>query len=165
MRHWSTIEIDVIEMYRKDGMNEIEIAKSVGISVLQVHEILAAHELGELSYDLDRSYDLDDDSDDDDEFTKSDHYDDVGDKLGLSTIWSMFEVDDLNSPHPYRGAQTLVYKDHFGEKPVYVPIAGITWADLWVAADAAIKQSGDNHHVFIEGFAQGSEYLFLRTGS
>jgi hypothetical protein len=163
----STIEIDVIEMYRKDGMDEIEIAKSVGISVLLVHEILAAHELGELSYDLDRSYDLnDDDSDDDDAFTKDDHYDNVGYRLGIhSTVWSMSEVDDLDSPHPYRGAQTLVYNAHWGEKPVYVPIVGTTWADLWVAADAAIKQSGDNHHVFIEGFEQASEDLYLHTGS
>jgi hypothetical protein len=96
---------------------------------------------------------------------KSDHYQAVGDRLALSTFWSVYEVDDLSSPHPYRGAQTLVYKNHWGENPVYVPIGGTTWADLWVAANAAIKQSGDNHHWFIEGFRQASEDLYLHTGS
>jgi hypothetical protein len=96
---------------------------------------------------------------------KMEYYDSVKKQLALFTIWSIFEVDDIDSQHPYRGAQTLVYKDHWGEKPVYVPIGGATWADLWVAADAAIEDSGDNHHVFIEAFKQAGDELFLTTGS
>lgn len=35
---------EIIEMYFEDGMTEEEIAKSLGISLLLVHEALAAHE-------------------------------------------------------------------------------------------------------------------------
>jgi len=41
------IELQAVEMYREEGMKEKEIADSLGISLMQVHEILAAHELGE----------------------------------------------------------------------------------------------------------------------
>ena len=97
--------------------------------------------------------------------SKMDYYDQVKEELRLSTIWSIFEVDDIHSEHPYRGAQTLVYKDHWGDEPVYKPVLGSTWAHLWVAADAAIKASGDGHHEFIEGFRQAGDELFLTTGS
>jgi len=95
----------------------------------------------------------------------SNHYDQVKKELQLTTIWSVYEVDDIHSEHPYRGARTLVYKDHWGDKPVYKPVLGTTWAHLWVAAEAAIKDSGDGHHAFIEGFQQAGEDLFLTTGS
>jgi hypothetical protein len=96
---------------------------------------------------------------------KIDYYDSVKKELQLTTIWSIFEVDDIHSEHPYRGAQTLVYKDHWGGKPVSKPVLGATWAHLWVAAEAAIKASGDGHHYFIEGFRQAGDELFLTTGS
>jgi uncharacterized protein YjcR len=37
-------DLEILEMYYKDGMKEKEIAKSVGVSLLIVHEVLAAHE-------------------------------------------------------------------------------------------------------------------------
>jgi DNA invertase Pin-like site-specific DNA recombinase len=51
MGYFKNLEIDVIEMYREDGMKETEIAASLGISVHQVHEILAAYENRDMDYD------------------------------------------------------------------------------------------------------------------
>ena len=43
---------------------------------------------------------------------------------------------------------------------------GATWGDIYRAADWAIRNSGDSHHIFIEGFElrNGNE-LHLVTGS
>ena len=96
---------------------------------------------------------------------KSDHYEKVQQDLGLSAIWSMFEVEDLGARHPFEGAQTLVYSEHWGVKAMRVPINGLTWAALYVAANAAIRDSGDDHHMFIEHFTQNGDELILSTGS
>ena len=40
-------ESDVIDMYMVDGMKEEEIAKSTGLTVLEVHSILDKYESGE----------------------------------------------------------------------------------------------------------------------
>lgn len=96
----------------------------------------------------------------------SDHYSQVKKELRLSTIWSIYEVDNLWDPHPYTGARVVVYKDHWGDDAVSQPIEGTnSWAALWVAADAAIRKSGDGHHAFIEGFLQTGDILYLTTGS
>ena len=50
MGFFKNLEIDVIEMYRNDGMKEQEIAKSLGISLTEVHEILAKYEDGDMDY-------------------------------------------------------------------------------------------------------------------
>lgn len=42
---FNDIEIDIIQMYRKDGMKETEIAESLGIPVSQVNETLAKYEV------------------------------------------------------------------------------------------------------------------------
>lgn len=41
---FSNIEISVLEMYFQDGMKEREIAKSLGIGLSMVHEVLANYE-------------------------------------------------------------------------------------------------------------------------
>lgn len=99
---------------------------------------------------------------------KNKHYSSVQEDLGLSAIWSVYDVDNLNDRHPYFGATKIVYKDHWGGKSVVKPVVGATWAALYVAADAAIRDSGDNHHVFIETFVpskEDSSVLVLSTGS
>lgn len=100
---------------------------------------------------------------------KSDHYDDVKTQLGLDhSTWSIYEVDNLADRHPFEGATHVVYKDHWGDKPVTKEIMGSTWAALYVAANAAIRDSGDAHHVFIEEFKPtkaDSKVLNLSTGS
>ena len=96
---------------------------------------------------------------------KSAHYERIKDDLGLSTIWSIYEVDNLSERYPFEGITTVTYKDHWGTKPVVKPVNGLTYAALYVAADAAIRDSGDDHHVFIEQFKQVGDTLLLSTGS
>ena len=97
---------------------------------------------------------------------KSDHYGQVKKELGLDAIWSIYEVNNLSDTHTYQGVTTVTYKNHWGERgDVVVPVNGLTWAALYVAANAAIRESGDEHHVFIEGFQQVDDTLILVTGS
>ena len=50
MGYFKNLEIDVIEMYREDGLREVEIAKITGLSVTEVHEILSAYENRDMDY-------------------------------------------------------------------------------------------------------------------
>ena len=107
---------------------------------------------------------------DDDAFSrKSRHYDSVKKELGVEhSEWSIYEVDNLSDRHPYAGADRVVYRNHWGSEAVSVSINGLTWAALWVAANAAIRDSSDNHHVYIEAFepdAEDPRTLVLVTGS
>lgn len=100
--------------------------------------------------------------------TKHDHYDAVRQGAKLKSTWSIYEVSDLSQLHPYVDAQTVHYRDHWGEEPVTETIGGPTWADLYAAADRCIQRSGDTHHSFIEGFepvADQPHQLRLTTGS
>jgi len=92
-------------------------------------------------------------------------YDQVRNDLGLTAIWSIYEVADLSKPHTYSGAKYVSYKDHWGKGIVTQAINGNTWADLYVAADRCIRDSGDVHHVFIEDFRKSGNTLLLTTGS
>lgn len=100
---------------------------------------------------------------------KYDHYRDVGQQLGMDhSTWSVYEVDNLADRHPFEGADRVVYRTHWGEKPVQCSVNGLTWAALWVAANACIRDSGDSHHVFIEDFQPSKDdprTLVLITGS
>ncbi len=40
MGYFKDIAIDIVTMYREDGMKEAEIAKSLGLSLTQVHDVL-----------------------------------------------------------------------------------------------------------------------------
>lgn len=51
MGYFKDLEIDIIDMYHSDGMKEIEIAKSLGLPLTQVHDVLAAYERGDLDHD------------------------------------------------------------------------------------------------------------------
>lgn len=107
---------------------------------------------------------------DEDAFSrKSRHFDDVGAQLGMDhSEWSIYEVNDLADRHPFEGADRVVYRDHWGRKSVQCSINGLTWAALWIAANACIRDSGDEHHMFIESFqpdAEDPRTLVLSTGS
>ncbi len=51
MGFFKDLEIDVIDMYHSEGMKESEIAKSLGLSLTQVNEILAAYDNRDMDYD------------------------------------------------------------------------------------------------------------------
>lgn len=99
---------------------------------------------------------------------RSAHYSKVADDHDFNTIWSNDDVDDLYMPHPFEGVTHILYSEHWGNSDVTVPIKGNTWVDLWRAAETAINESGDNHHIFIEDFRIADfrpEFLLLSTGS
>ena len=99
--------------------------------------------------------------------TKHEHYSQVKKELGLDAVWSIYEVDNLSERHPFEGATKVIYRA-YGSGDQEVAINGSTWAALYVAGNALIRDSGDNHHVFIEQFKQSSinpEILFMTTGS
>ena len=97
------------------------------------------------------------------------HYDRVRSQLGLRSNWSLYQVGDLDQRHAYPGAAYVIYDEHWGESgEVVKAINGLTWSALWVAADAAIRHSGDGHHCFIESFTPVEDkpgHLRLHTGS
>ena len=101
--------------------------------------------------------------------SKWNHYDSVKSDLGLRTSWSLYEVENLSQRHSFPDATYVVYDQHWGESgEVVKAINGSTWAALWVAADAAIRDSGDGHHCFIESFTPIEDkpgHLRLHTGS
>lgn len=80
----------------------------------------------------------------------------------LKAIWSMYELNEHGflKAHPYSSDAFVVYQGG------HVPVFGLTWGDVYRAADWAIRNSGDGHHIFIEGFElrNGNE-LHLVTGS
>lgn len=92
---------------------------------------------------------------------------------GFKTIWSLYEVEDLEQQHPFVNAREICYRDHWGKEPVYETIKTEgqghgTWMELWAAADRCIRRSGDDHHIFIESFqtvADQPHQLRLTTGS
>ena len=98
---------------------------------------------------------------------KTKHYTRVASELGVEALWAMYEVDDLSERHPFEGATKIVYKQLSG-RTVIKHVNGLTWAALYVAANAAIRDSGDSHHIFIENFSlctDDSTVLELSTGS
>ena len=99
---------------------------------------------------------------------KSSHYESVSKQSGFRSIWSNYDVADMNSKHPFPEAHTLLYANHWEGAAVRAGILGDTWVDLYRAADQCIKLSGDKHHIFIEDFTadQTEEgVLVLSTGS
>jgi hypothetical protein len=85
---------------------------------------------------------------------------------GFDAIWSAEDVD-FDQPHPFASDAVIVYQAHWGEvKDRHYPITGPTWLDVYRAADLAMRESGDGHHVFIEGFSpQSDNTVQLHTGS
>ena len=92
---------------------------------------------------------------------KMDYYREFQRDNDLAAIWSIYElpVHGFLSDHPYKGAVTMTYQG------CHAVIKGPTWADLYRAADSVIDQSGDDHHIFIEGFLFAGDELRLTTGS
>lgn len=98
--------------------------------------------------------------------TKNDHYTQVAEEEGFTSIWSMYEIEDLDAEHPYPSDTFVVYKDHWGTNPVHCAVYGRRWRDIYRAADNCIRLSEDGHHIFIEQLRRvnGNE-LILTTGS
>ncbi len=93
---------------------------------------------------------------------KMDYYRQFRGQNDLSAIWSMYElpVHGFLQSHPYSSDVFVVYQGG------HVSVMGSTWGDIYRAADCAMRNSGDDHHIFIEGFElkNGNE-LHMYTGS
>ena len=96
---------------------------------------------------------------------KNNHYSQVKEELGAQSIWSIYEIADLDQPHPYQSGLFVSYKDHWGAEAQHCAVYGNTWRDLYRAADNCIRNSGDEHHIFIENFRLVGNNLVLTTGS
>ena len=97
-----------------------------------------------------------------DSYRKMAYYNRFKDEHRLEAIWSMYELEEHGflRNHPYLSDAFVVYQGG------HVPVFGNTWGDIYRAADWAIRNSGDDHHIFIEAFElrNGNE-LHLVTGS
>jgi hypothetical protein len=88
--------------------------------------------------------------------------------LGAEAVWSIGDVVDFTEVAFPETIKTIQYNLHWGEVgPVSITVnkAGLTWLDLYVIADALIRDSGDLHHVYIESFTKVGDDLYLHTGS
>lgn len=93
-------------------------------------------------------------------------------KYPEDTSWDVHignERINPNSAHPFPNAKKVRYFSDWVE-PIEAEeeINGDLWLDLWFAADAAVRATGDFHHRHIEGFDQAPNdptILNLTTGS
>jgi hypothetical protein len=95
---------------------------------------------------------------------RHEYYINVQTECKLKSVWSIFEVADLYTPHFYPGATKIKYGDQY----THIGVPGAQWIDLYIAANDAIETSGDKHHIFIEAFTPIAEepgVLRLVTGS
>ena len=99
---------------------------------------------------------------------KFDYYASVGASIGANSIWSIYEVDNLETDHPFAGATEVTYHPyHLDGGSITVPLEGSKWVDLWASANDLIITSGDTHHLFVENFevSDDGKTLNLWTGS
>ena len=94
--------------------------------------------------------------------SKHDYYSAFQRDNGLRSIWSIYElpVHGFLEKHPYPGSSFIMYQGQ------HCAVWGDTWADIYRAADQLIRGSGDDHHIFIEGFeVKNHNELHMYTGS
>ena len=113
------------------------------------------------------------------------HFDDMQQELGMSTVWSMWDGGTMSEDHAIFTPQMrrVVYefvRDDATSEEIYADLedggkrsmaqvssfaVDGTVKSLWAAAESCIKQSG-THHSFIEDFQmQDDGSLALVTGS
>lgn len=76
------------------------------------------------------------------------------------SIWSIYEVKDLNEEFGF------VDRLKYLKKTIKVN-KNVTWMELWTLSEQLIIDSGDEHHIFIESFEHNAKkgYYELFTGS
>lgn len=81
------------------------------------------------------------------------------DFLGLTAIFSItgraYNISRGDEFFPTTSRKPLMmrfdYDGGFGNKVVGDVILNPTWLDVWKAADKAVRESGDLHHIYLEG--------------
>ena len=99
---------------------------------------------------------------------KYEMYQAYGETHNFKSVWSVYSVESMDDLCDFNGSY-LVYSGHWGEKgPVRIklPQGKLTWGEMWAFADCAIRESGDEHHIFIERIVKKEDgNLYLHTGS
>ena len=81
-------------------------------------------------------------------------------------IWSIYETCDQMSEVRFPGTITIMYDDHWGKEVEPITLTDATWMDLWAAGDKLIRDSRDQHHIYIEGFRRRKNHTYtMITGS
>jgi hypothetical protein len=91
----------------------------------------------------------------------------VRDDNNLQSVWSIYEVDNLNAVADIpKSVRYMVYSDYeTGEDLPLIPVPrDATYFELWLAAEALIRVCG-SWHMFIEGFRFEGNKMRLVTGS
>lgn len=93
------------------------------------------------------------------------YFDALRTKHGLRSIWSEYDIGPGGIEQvAYPGNWTLLYDaSHPAERGIV--LQDPTWLDLWKASEKLIAESGDWHHMFIEGFVRRDQVLVLSLGS
>lgn len=102
-------------------------------------------------------------------FEEMDYHSAYGETFGAETVWSIYNGDEygeikFDNPHPFGDEAVIKYRG-VAEYEL-VEVKGKNWGDVWIAANKAIIQSEDLHHIYIEGFEKNDAgELELVTGS
>ena len=115
-----------------------------------------------------------------DEAAKMRYFDSVRTAKGLNSVWEIDECNDLDDTIPLENmvGRRICYQyipdstpteELISDENCFVEIStfnkGMTWMDLWEAAERLIVQSG-THHRYIEDFEMRDDgSLELVTGS
>jgi len=91
------------------------------------------------------------------------YYSDMKNEHGMRTVWSMFEVDDLDSPSMITATE-LKYNG-WGEATIKMHPGNKTYMELWHYAEQVLHEADDMAHGFIESFTQAGDICLLGTGS
>ena len=93
--------------------------------------------------------------------------DEISSANKLRSVWSVTEIDHTKMQDTAPEMTEISYESwgptqvHKFDKPT-TP----TWLELWQIGDKLIKQSGDDHHIFIESFKEVAPGKFkMWTGS
>ena len=99
---------------------------------------------------------------------RANYYHMIQQEQGFSTQWNIMAVKNMDDPHPWPQARQVIYSLPWRDMTeVAVPIEGITWLDLYRAADRAVALNGESRYTSIEAFSFSGaepEMLVLFTG-
>jgi len=96
---------------------------------------------------------------------RNSYYDDMRQNHKFKSAWSIYDVVSFQASSGIEGDILKYGKVNIPIKKDAMTMC-ITWLDMWRYAEQAIKESGDGHHLFIEGFYdRGDGVIELITGS
>lgn len=102
----------------------------------------------------------------DDDFDKNiEEFRKIQEENNLFANWSYYEISpsDINKKHFFKNITSISYEG------ITIPFNKTnkpkTWLDLWKISDQIMRQSGDTHHCFLEGWNFQDGNLDVITGS